>query len=87
MLEFDIVFNWALPWSTARPVPVDADGNPTHYDLASVATHEVGHTLVLFDLRSPKDYWLTMYGRTWLGDDLKDTLGNGDILGIQELYP
>ena len=54
MLEFDIVFNWALDWSTVRPVPVDPDGNPTHYDLASVATHEVGHTLVLFDLHSPQ---------------------------------
>jgi len=87
MLEFDIVFNWALPWSTVRPVPVDSDGNPTYYDLASVATHEVGHTLVLFDLHSRNDYWLTMYGRTWMGDDLKDTLGYGDMLGIQELYP
>ena len=87
MLEFDIVFNNDLTWPTVRPVPVDLEGNPTHYDLASVATHEVGHTLVLFDLYGRKDYWLTMYGRTWKGDDLKDTLGYGDTLGIQELYP
>ena len=86
MLEFGIVFNSSLPWSTERPVPVDA-GNPTHYDVASVATHEVGHTLVLFDLQGQNDYWLTMYGRTWKGDDLKDTLGYGDKLGIQKLYP
>lgn len=87
MLEFDIVFNNDLDWSTVRPVPVDPDGNPTHYDVASVATHEVGHTLVLFDLYAPKDYWLTMYGRTWKGDNLKDTLGYGDKLGIWKLYP
>ena len=87
LLEFDVVFNSALPWSTARPVPTDAEGNPTHYDVASVATHEAGHTLVLFDLYGLKDYWLTMYGYTWKGDDLKDTLGYGDTLGIQRLYP
>ena len=87
MLEFDIVFNFDLSWYTERPGPVDSDGNPTHYDLASVATHEVGHTLILFDLHSRNDYWLTMYGRTWMGDDLKYTLGTGDKLGIQELYP
>jgi len=87
MLEFDIVFNWDLPWSMERPVPVNLDDNPTYYDLASVATHEVGHTLILFDLQPRNDYWLTMYGNTWMGDDLKDTLGKGDILGIQELYP
>jgi len=49
-------------------------------------THEVGHTLILFDLYALKDGWLIMYGYTWLGDTLKKDLGTGDKLGIQELY-
>jgi len=51
-----------------------------------VMTHELGHTLVLDDLRSPKDGALTMHAYTWLGDDFKRDLGTGDILGIEEIY-
>ncbi len=75
IIEFDIVLNSALTWSS------DA------FDVQNVMTHEVGHTLILFDLYAPKDGWLTMYGYTWLGDLEKLILGNGDELGIQELYP
>lgn len=87
ILEFDIVFNDSLRWSTKRPVPVDAENKPTHFDVWSVATHEAGHTLILFDLYPWKDGLLTMYGYTWKGDDVKETLGLGDKLGIGKLYP
>jgi len=56
------------------------------FDIQNVMTHEVGHTLILFDLYALKDGWLIMYGYTWLGDTLKKDLGTGDKLGIQELY-
>ena len=49
-------------------------------------TRELGHTLVLDDLRSPKDGALTMHAYTWKGDIAKRDLGIGDILGIQEIY-
>jgi len=75
IVEFDIVLNSDLSWGSGA------------FDVQNVMTHEVGHTLILFDLYAPKDGWLTMYGYTWPGDTLKQDLGNGDRLGIQELYP
>lgn len=75
IIEFDIVLNSALTWGSGG------------FGVQNVMTHEVGHTLILFDLYAPKDGWLTMYGYTWVGDIEKQTLGTGDELGIQELYP
>ncbi len=41
ILESDIFFNAAFPWSVA------ADGQPGRYDLEAIATHEIGHLLGL----------------------------------------
>ena len=49
-------------------------------------THELGHTLLLDDLRSPRDGALTMHAYTWLGDTIKRTLGSGDMQGIKKIY-
>ena len=80
LVEFDIVFDKDESWSTSATVPLDK------FDVQNIATHELGHTLVLGDLRSPKDGALTMHAYTWLGDDVKRTLGSGDILGIRAIY-
>ena len=78
MVEFDIVFDIEEMWSTV--------GATDAFDVQNIATHELGHTLVLQDLRSPKDGALTMHAYTWLGDTVKRTLGSGDILGVQAIY-
>lgn len=78
MVEFDIVLDSDENWSTT--------GALAAFDIQNVATHEVGHTLVLGDLRSPRDGALTMHAYTRLGDTIKSTLGLGDILGIQAIY-
>ena len=78
MVEFDIVFDVEETWSTVEAT--DA------FDVQNIATHEAGHTLVLGDLRSPKDGALTMHAYTWLGDTVKRTLGSGDISGVQAIY-
>jgi hypothetical protein len=78
LIEFDIVFDAAEAWST--------NGAPGTFDIRNIATHELGHTLVLQDLRSPKDGALTMHAYTWLGDTGKRTLGSGDMLGVQAIY-
>ena len=78
LVEFDIVFDAAEAWST--------NGAPGTFDIRNIATHELGHTLVLQDLRSPKDGALTMHAYTWLGDTGKRSLGSGDIRGVQAIY-
>jgi len=80
LIDCDIVFDVAEPWSISGEVPFDK------FDVWNVVTHEAGHTLVLSDLRSPKDGALTMHAYTWPGDDFKRTLGTGDTLGILEIY-
>jgi hypothetical protein len=80
MVEFDIILDagegelWSLTGGLGK------------FDVQGIATHEVGHTLVLQDLRSPKDGALTMHAYTWLGDTLKRSLGTGDILGVRAIY-
>ena len=78
MVEFDIVFDVEETWSTV--------GATDAFDVQNIATHELGHTLVLQDIRSPKDGALTMHAYTWLGDTWKRTLGSGDILGVRAIY-
>lgn len=78
LLETDTVFNSDLPWS--------ASGESNKYDLQNIATHEFGHWLLLGDLYNFKDWALTMYGYGKLGETIKQTLGQGDISGINKIY-
>ncbi len=78
LIEFDIVFDNEEPWSTDETVDT--------FDVRNVMTHELGHTLILDDLRSPRDGALTMHAYTWPGDIIKRDLGSGDIRGIQAIY-
>jgi len=78
MVEFDIILDKDEPWSL--------DEAPGTFDVQNIATHEVGHTLVLGDIRSPKDCGLTMHAYTWWGDTLKRTLAPGDVLGVRAIY-
>jgi len=80
LVDCDIVFDMAEGWSISEEVPLDK------FDVWNIATHEAGHTLVLADIRSPKDGALTMHAYTWLGDSFKRDLGTGDELGIQKIY-
>jgi len=78
LIEFDIMFDSAETWSTT--------GAEDAFDVQNVMTHELGHTLILDDLRSPRDGALTMHAYTWPGDIIKRDLGSGDIQGIQAIY-
>jgi len=75
--EFDIVFSTSFTWSTADTCPSG------QYDVQSVGTHEVGHTLYLEHVDDPNQI---MY--PYLSDGtIKRTLGAGDIAGIRYIYP
>lgn len=83
VFEVDTIFNDDLPWSV-NPYGASFSGS---YDVQNIATHEIGHWLVLGDLYKPRDSELTMYGYGAMGETKKDTLGLGDILGINRIYP
>ncbi len=78
VLENDIVFNTYYPWST--------DGNPSAYDVQGIATHELGHSLVLNDLYKSFQSEMTMYGYAGIGETKKRTLESGDRDGIVRIY-
>jgi len=72
ILEFDMFFDTA---------------DAVAYPMQNTATHEVGHTVFLDDLRMPFTSALTMHAWTLtVGETEKETLGWGDILGLRHLY-
>ena len=77
--ESDIVFNTAFGWTVI--------GESGKYDLQSVATHELGHTLSLDDLYGSGDVEKTMYGKTSAGETQQRSLHADDMAGIVYLYP
>lgn len=83
LFEVDTIFNDDLAWSV-NAYGASFSGS---YDVQNIATHEIGHWLVLGDLYKTRDAELTMYGYGAMGETKKDTLGVGDILGINNVYP
>ena len=79
--ESDIYFNGNMKWRAAT-----AESTATYYkfDIRTIATHEVGHTLGLADLYGLEDKSKTMYG--YNNGQVDWSLGNADLLGLQKLY-
>ena len=77
ILESDMAFNSDLPWGIA---------NPDAFDIQNIATHELGHVLSLDDLYKTITSELTMYGYAIEGETKKQTLGEGDKLGLWKVY-
>ncbi|MBI2827815.1 MAG: matrixin family metalloprotease [Acidobacteria bacterium] len=94
IVESDIFFNSAFQWSTA------AQGDPTRFDLESVAVHEIGHFLGLGHSALGETEMRPEGGRRVLGSAsvmFPVALGRGithdrelqpdDMAGISDLYP
>lgn len=80
IIESDIIFN-ALDYSWGT------GGEPTKMDVQNTATHELGHSLQLYDLYGDADYGKTMFGYSSEGDTSSRTLSTDDIAGISYIYP
>jgi hypothetical protein len=94
IVESDVFFNSAFPWSTA------AAGDPSRFDLQSVATHEIGHFIGLGHsalgesevrpeggrrvLATAAVMFPVSFGR---GITLDRELQPDDIAGVSDLYP
>ncbi len=81
LYDSDIVFNTAHKLNAADKCPEDS------YDIQSVLTHELGHTLILNELCKQTHDEKTMYWKENKGDTKKRTLDQDDIDGISYLYP
>lgn len=94
IIESDIFFNSAFPWSTSTP------GDPARFDLQSVATHEIGHFLGLGHSALGETELVPQMGRRVLasgavmfpismgrGKTLDRQLQPDDIAGVSDLYP
>ena len=80
IIESDIVFNdLNYQWST--------DGSAGAMDVQNIATHELGHSLVLLDLYGADDVNKTMYGFASSGETKKRSLEAEDRAAIAYVYP
>ena len=88
LAEADTVFNNVYKWShTAYDGTNDCGGVANTFDVQNIGTHEFGHWVGLDDLYTTADKDLTMYGYGDTAELKKDTLGTGDILGVNTVTP
>ena len=81
LLENDIIINTTYTWSITDSCP------NTAYDIQNCLTHEFGHSICLDDIYEDESHWKTMYGYAYPGETGKRTLSQGDIDGINFVYP
>jgi hypothetical protein len=76
IIEADIAFNTDFTWATS--------GDPTKFDLQSVATHEAGHVL---GIGHSDVQWATMWPTGSVGQTHARTLHGDDIRAASAIYP
>ena len=87
LVESDTAFNSRYKWSISIPTAGDCGGATGTYDLQNIGTHEFGHWAGLDDLYASIDKDLTMYGYGETTELKKDSLGLGDISGVNAIAP
>lgn len=87
LVEADTVFNRNYKWNLTALSAGDCGGTDGAYDVQNIGTHEFGHWVGLDDLYSLADKDLTMYGYGETKELKKDSLGLGDISGVNAIAP
>lgn len=90
-MEVDTIMNKSFTWYWSDPNSwVTTVGTTCAYqnvyDAQDILTHELGHTMGLNDEYTTDFINNTMYGYGSKGETQKDTLTEGDILGVGALY-
>ncbi len=81
-----LIFDTGDTWKVFSSFDCKSQGS--EFDIASIATHEIGHVLgFLHPPNTKKNASLTMYASTSAGETLKRTLDKGDKLALAKLYP
>jgi hypothetical protein len=83
VVESDIIFNQGYLWFVSSTVSGGCVESVAKYDVANVATHEVGHT---YGMGHVSARFNTMYTYVYTGETLKRSLASGDKTGIINLY-
>jgi hypothetical protein len=89
IVEIDMAMNSALPWTQniVSGDPDNSEGTAGYFDVQNIATHEVGHWLMLGDLYNKPTTSQTMYGYGSTGEVSKRSLESGDLAGLRLIYP
>jgi hypothetical protein len=83
MVEADTRINSNVQWYATDTVPNGCSGS---FGIEPVMTHEFGHAFGLGHVKECHHGWLTMSVFTAQCDNSQNTLGLGDIKGMQQLY-
>lgn len=84
LAEVDTVMNSRYKWSLSNQ---EACADNKTYDAKNIMTHELGHWMGLDDMYNAGTHGdATMYGYGAMGEVKKNTLSNGDKLGISAIY-
>lgn len=84
--DVDTIMNLKFSWNWSGGTTV-CPANANAYDAQNILTHELGHWVGLDDTYAASFVDNTMYGYGAKGEIKKNTLTNGDVLGVQTIYP
>jgi len=82
-VEVDTIMNKKYTWYWSQNINC---AYQNVYDAQDILTHELGHTFGLDDMYENTYADHTMYGYGSKGEVKKDTLTQGDIIGVQSIY-
>lgn len=82
VVDVDTIMNQKFAWTWAD----NACGVVNTYDAQNILTHELGHWMGLNDHYTAGYVENTMYGYGAKAETKKNTLTNGDVVGVKSLY-